>query len=89
MTTQHGRKPVELFLEQLVVAHDRNLILSLSVNCPHVTITFHKETDAITIDKVVETIKKNYQSIHKMRIECHRHYASRHYHYVLNITLDK
>lgn len=82
-------KPVELFIEQLNVAYERNLILSLSVNCPHITIIFHKETDAITIDKVVETIRKNYQSIHKMRIECHRLYASRHYYYVLDITLDK
>lgn len=82
-------KPIELFIEQLHIAYERNLILSLSVNRPQVTITFHKETDALTIDRVVETVRKNYQSIHKIKIECHRHQGSRQYHYVLNITLDK
>jgi hypothetical protein len=87
MTTQHDRKPVELFLEQLVVAHDRNLILSLSVNLPHVTITFHKETKASTIDKLIETMRKGYQSIHKIRVECLQHPTTKQYHYVLNLTL--
>lgn len=85
--TDTERKPVQLFIDQLNVAYSRNLILSLSVNIPYVTITFHKETNLRTIDRIIETMRKNYQSIQKVRVECHQYPNSHAYHYVLNVTL--
>jgi hypothetical protein len=83
------RKPVELFIEQLNIAYERNLILSLSYNYPHVAVTFHKETEAHIVDRIVDVARKNYQSIQKIRVECHRHHSSRHYHYSIYLVLDK
>lgn len=82
------RKTLQDFLDQLHVAYEKNLIFALSVNYPHITITFHKETEGLVVDKVVDAIRKNYEKIEKIRVECHRHGPSRHYHYVLNITLS-